>query len=102
MHFEQGSIRVTNCWHVVISETRDVTKPGAPAPNMTRTNRKPQRKGLAMLLAVKRLPPAPGPIVSPIDRDIRDFLAGKTDGEDLLHALYDHILDEPIPDRLRA
>jgi hypothetical protein len=36
------------------------------------------------------------------DRDIRDFLAGRTDGEQLLHALYDHVLDEPIPERLRA
>ena len=36
------------------------------------------------------------------DRDIRDFLAGKTDGEQLLHALYDHVLDEPIPERLRV
>jgi hypothetical protein len=34
------------------------------------------------------------------DRDIRDFVAGKTDGEPLLHALYDHVLDEPIPERL--
>jgi len=36
------------------------------------------------------------------DREIRDFLAGKTDGEDLLHALYDHVLDEPVPERLRS
>ena len=34
--------------------------------------------------------------------EIRDFLTGKTDGEDLLHALYDHVLDEPVPERLRA
>ena len=36
------------------------------------------------------------------DRDIRDFLAGKTNGEDLLHAMYDDVLDEPIPERLLA
>jgi hypothetical protein len=30
------------------------------------------------------------------------FLDGKTCGEDLLHELYDHILDEPIPDAMRA
>jgi len=36
------------------------------------------------------------------DGEIRDFLAGKTDGEDLLHAIYDDVLDEPIPDRLLA
>jgi hypothetical protein len=41
-------------------------------------------------------------VVSPVDRDIRDFLSGKTNGEDLLHALYDNVLDEPVPERLRA
>jgi hypothetical protein len=36
------------------------------------------------------------------DREIRDFLSGKTDGESLLHAIYDDVLDEPVPERLRA
>jgi len=40
--------------------------------------------------------------ISSVDRDIRDFLAGKTDGGGILHALYDRIFDEPIPERLRA
>jgi hypothetical protein len=40
--------------------------------------------------------------VSPVERKIRDFLAGKTQGEDLLHALYDHVLDEAVPERLTA
>jgi hypothetical protein len=55
-----------------------------------------------MYLAVKHLPAVePGIAMSMIDRDIRDFLAGKNEGEDLLHALYDHVLDEPVPQRLR-
>jgi len=33
---------------------------------------------------------------------IIDFLDGKTHGETVLHALYDHVLDEPIPERMRA
>jgi hypothetical protein len=33
---------------------------------------------------------------------LRAFLAGDSDGNDLLHALYSHILDEPIPERLHA
>ena len=37
-----------------------------------------------------------------IDRRLRAFLAGDSDGGDLLHALYSHVLDEPIPKRLRA
>jgi hypothetical protein len=36
------------------------------------------------------------------EREIRDFLNGKSDGKDLLHALYDHVLDEPVPERLTA
>jgi hypothetical protein len=31
-----------------------------------------------------------------------DFLDGRTDGEELFHALYDHVLDEPVPERMRA
>jgi hypothetical protein len=32
---------------------------------------------------------------------IAAFLDGSTHGEDLLHELYDHVLDEPIPQRMR-
>ena len=55
-----------------------------------------------MYLAVKSCAVDPRPVQNPVDGDIRDFLAGKNDGEDLLHALYDHILDEPVPERLRS
>jgi len=34
--------------------------------------------------------------------EIRAFLAGDNDGEELLHAIYDHVLDEPVPARLKA
>ncbi|HTV45612.1 MAG TPA: hypothetical protein VMF05_09880 [Stellaceae bacterium] len=30
------------------------------------------------------------------------FLCGRSDGSDLLHALYDHVLDEPIPQSMLA
>jgi hypothetical protein len=33
---------------------------------------------------------------------IADFLDGKTHGESLLHALYDHVLDEPVPETMRG
>lgn len=55
-----------------------------------------------MPLAAKCLPIKPRFPRCSVDRDIRDFLAGKTDGEVLLHALYDRVLDEPVPERLRA
>ena len=38
----------------------------------------------------------------PLGDQIADFLNGKTHGESLLHALYDHVLDEPIPERMRG
>lgn len=34
--------------------------------------------------------------------EIRAFLTGRTNGGSLLHALYDHVLDEPVPERLSA
>ena len=47
--------------------------------------------------------PVPQQIVVPsADARIRAFLAGETDGEDVLHEIYDPILDEPIPDAMRA
>jgi len=38
----------------------------------------------------------------PVEKQILDFLEGRTHGEDLLHALHDHVLDEPVPERMRA
>jgi hypothetical protein len=35
------------------------------------------------------------------DRAIADFLAGRSDGEWLLHTLFDAAADEPLPPRLR-
>lgn len=37
-----------------------------------------------------------------IDRRIRAFLNGESHGEDVLGALYGHVADEPLPQRLRA
>jgi hypothetical protein len=55
---------------------------------------------LALALATQQIQP---PIVrSSVDARIRAFLAGQTDGEDVLHEIYDHVLDEPIPESMRA
>ena len=37
-----------------------------------------------------------------VGEQLLDFLDGRTDGGELLHALYDHVLDEPVPERMRA
>lgn len=55
-----------------------------------------------MNLAVRRLPVQPQIQVCSTDSRIRAFLAGETNGEDVLHEIYDHVLDEPIPEQLRA
>jgi hypothetical protein len=61
-----------------------------------------------MYLAVQRRRPVEcqpverHPVRCSTEREIRDFLNGKTDGEDLLHRLYDRVLAEPVPERLTA
>jgi hypothetical protein len=55
-----------------------------------------------MYLAVRCAPVESHIAVRSVDARIRAFLAGDTDGEDLLHELYDHVLDEPVPERLTA
>jgi hypothetical protein len=87
----------------------DMTKSAASLPDFTRETPRPQEEYTSMHLALKQPACAEAPIVTEphvatswVDRDIRDFLAGKNDGGELLHALYDHILDEPVPERLRA
>ena len=37
-----------------------------------------------------------------VGEQLLDFLDGRTHGEELLHTLYDHVLDEPVPERMRA
>ena len=46
--------------------------------------------------------PDPAFMRNGVEQQILDFLDGKTDGEELLHALHDHVLDEPIPERMLA
>jgi hypothetical protein len=46
--------------------------------------------------------PVQGFLANTVEEQIIDFLDGRTDGEELLHALHDHILDEPIPERMLA
>jgi len=36
-----------------------------------------------------------------VEDEILPFLDGRTHGEELLHALYDYVLDEPIPEQMR-
>jgi hypothetical protein len=60
----------------------------------------PRAKEFSMIPPAKCPWAVPRTPVSPVDRKIREFLDAKTHGEDLLHALYDHVLDEPVPERL--
>jgi hypothetical protein len=70
--------------------------------NVTKSALQLGEKDRAMYLAQNRLPIEPQIAKPSIDCQIRDFIAGRTNGEGVLHALYDHVLDEPVPQRLRA
>ncbi|HZS83086.1 MAG TPA: NepR family anti-sigma factor [Stellaceae bacterium] len=38
----------------------------------------------------------------PVSVQIEHFLSGATNGRALLEALYDHVLEEPVPERLTS
>jgi hypothetical protein len=42
------------------------------------------------------------PSARSLETRVLSFLDGKTNAEELLHALYDHVLDEPLPQSLRT
>ncbi len=79
---------------------------------LPRSRRAPQETGLPMVsedvnasMTEKSAPCAPAkpePKKPDLKGFIRAFLKGESHGEELLHALYDSILEEPIPERLRA
>jgi hypothetical protein len=46
--------------------------------------------------------PQPPLVSRSVAERIADFVDGRTHGEDLLHELYDYVLEEPIPQRMRA
>ena len=72
------------------------------APNVTKVVTAKQMRKPAMSLALA-FQPVQSPIAFPsVDARIRAFLAGETDGEDVLHEIYDDVLDEPIPESMRA
>jgi len=47
-------------------------------------------------------PPRAKVAADPVAARIAAFLGGESDGSELLHALYDHVLNEPIPAAMRA
>lgn len=55
-----------------------------------------------MSLALALQPVQPPIAIPSVEARIRAFLSGETDGEDVLHEIYDHVLDEPIPESMRA
>jgi hypothetical protein len=68
--------------------------------NSTSSEAKPEFKAVSVSMPCDVPQP---PIVSRSVADrIADFVDGRTHGEDLLHELYDYVLEEPIPQRMRA
>jgi hypothetical protein len=46
--------------------------------------------------------PASRFLADSVENQIIDFLDGRNHGEALLHALYDHVLGEAVPERMSA
>lgn len=55
-----------------------------------------------MNLAVKFAPIEIKTPVRSVDARIRAFLSGETNGEDVLHEIYDPVMDEAIPAQMKA
>jgi len=106
MHCLHSSIApitgINSCYRLLENcHQRDISASNV-TPNATRNNRLLQESPLVMNLAVKcSFAESIFPTRS-VNSRIRGFIAGDEDGEDLLHAIYDHVLDEPVPERLRA
>jgi hypothetical protein len=66
--------------------------------NTISSEAKPEPKAVPTLCGLPQPAVAPTSVVD----QITAFLDGRTHGEDLLHELYDYVLEEPIPQRMRA
>ena len=98
----QGSICVTNCSVYVIAEALRRGKFDNRVATVTMCDTMRYAANLARFIATARGPaPQTGLTSSSVTARIAEFLDGRTCGEDLLHALYDHVLDEPIPPPIR-
>jgi hypothetical protein len=65
---------------------------------------KPDKAMMTNLQIATAIAPAPaaGRSSGSIDRRLRAFLNGESHGDDVLGALYGHVADEPIPERISA
>jgi hypothetical protein len=89
MSFTNGYSLVTRCSHSELEIGTTVSKA-----------KRPMQHNLKLALSSYSSASSDG--CDPVDRRIRAFLAGQTHGEDVLEALYGHVADEPVPERLRA
>ena len=62
----------------------------------------PEPKLHMRLAPVRRGRPETNLLPLSVAERITAFLEGRTHGEELLHELYDHVLEEPGPPRVRA
>ena len=97
-----GSIGVTDCSICVIAEAANPSKFDNRDARVTMCDTMGYDTKPASPIATKRGPsPQAGLTRFLVTARIAEFLDGRTCGEDLLHALYDHVLDEPIPQPIR-
>jgi len=65
--------------------------------NSTSSEAKPEFKAVPTHCGL----PQPPLVSRSVTERIAAFIDGRTHGEDLLHELYDYVLEEPIPQRMR-
>ncbi len=90
------------CYRLLASRHQLDTNRSASLPKLpARENTNRSRQAMTTVAKVQcRYATAELPARS-INAGITAFLDGRTDGGELLHALYDHVLDEPIPHSMR-
>ena len=79
-------VGVLTRWRSNVTRGKPINFEGTLEPDAARTRCGPPQPPLAPISVVDR---------------IAAFLDGKTHGEDLLHELYDYVLEEPIPQSMR-
>ena len=69
-----------------------------PQCNSTSLEAKPELKAVPAHSGFPQFPL----VTRSVADQIAAFLDGRTHGEELLHELYDHVLEEPIPQSMQA
>src|ERR1051325_1479052 len=92
-----------SAWHDRLLQTvRQLSCDRYGASQTVKSARKCDKAGDPKINLVLRSIPVQQIHITSVDSPIRAFLDGDTIGEDVLHDIYDQVLDEAVPERLLA